>query len=102
MGLYCVERVLVLVITGIVDVGLFGSGGGTVGVVWSLPRIDCRVVTAVAKSLWLLKIGDGVGDAFRTSKRSVMITDNRSTADIVGLSARGRKEIHIIRDAKCF
>ena len=84
MGLDRVNRVLVLVITGIVGVGPLGSGGGTVGVVWSLPRIDCRVVIAVAKSCWLLKIGDGVGGAFRTSKESIMINDNRSAADIVG------------------
>ena len=38
----------------------------------------------MAKSCWLLKIGDGVGGAFRTSKRSDMINDNRSAADIVG------------------
>ena len=73
-----------LVITGIVGVGPLGSGGGTVGVVWSLPGIYCRVVVAVTKSRWLLKIGDGVGGALRTSKRSVMIKDNCSAADIVG------------------
>ena len=39
---------------------------------------------AVANSCWLLKIGDGVGDAFSTAKRSVMINDNRSAAVIVG------------------
>ena len=82
MGLDRVDRVLVLVITGIVGVGSLGSGGGTVGVVWSLPRIDCRVVIAVAKSRWLLKIGDDVGSALRTSNRSVMIKDNRSAANI--------------------
>ena len=50
----------------------------------SLPRIYLRVVIAVANSCWLLKIGDGVGGAFRTSKRSVMINHNLSAADIVG------------------
>ena len=39
---------------------------------------------AVAKSRWLLKIGHGIGGAFRTSNRSVMINDNRSVAVIVG------------------
>ena len=73
-----------LVVTGIVCGGVLGSGGGTVGVVWSLPKIDCRVVGAVANSCWLLKMGDGVGGAVRTSKRSVVIKDNRSAADIVG------------------
>ena len=42
-----------LVITRIVGVGALGSGGGTVGVMWSLQRIDCRVVIVVAKSHWL-------------------------------------------------
>ena len=39
---------------------------------------------AVAKSRWLLKIGEGVGGAFSTSNRSVMINNNRSVAVIVG------------------
>ena len=39
---------------------------------------------AVAKSRWLLKMGDGIGGSFRTSNRSVMINDNRSVAVIVG------------------
>ena len=73
-----------LVITGIVGAVPLGCGGGTVGVVWSLPRIDCSVVIAVAKSCWLLKIRDSVGCAFRTSKKSIIINDNRSAADIVG------------------
>ena len=84
MGLDHVDRMLVLVITGIVGVVSLGCGGGTVGVMWSLPRVDCRVVIEVAKFCWLLKIGDIVDGAFKTSKRSVMINDNRLVADIVG------------------
>ena len=39
IGFDHVNRALVLVITGIVGVVPFGCGGGTIGVVWSLPRI---------------------------------------------------------------
>ena len=39
---------------------------------------------AVANSRWLLKMGEGVGGAFSTSSRSVIINDNRSVAVIVG------------------
>ena len=50
----------------------------------SLPRMDWSVLIAVASSHWLLKTGDGVGGAFRTANRSIMIKDNRSVAVIVG------------------
>ena len=50
-GLERVSRVVVLVVTGIVVGGATGSSGGTVGVVLSRPRIDWRVVIAVANSL---------------------------------------------------
>ena len=39
IGFDCVDRALVLVITGMVGVQI-GCGGGTIGMVLSLPRID--------------------------------------------------------------
>ena len=58
----------------------------------SLPRIDCSVVIAVASSRWLLKTGDGVGDDFRTDKKSEMIIDNVSVSVIVGSANTVRKK----------
>ena len=49
-GLERVARVEVLVVTGVCVGVWIGSGGGTVGVVWSRPRIDWRVEMADARS----------------------------------------------------
>ena len=56
---------------------------------------------AVANSRWLLKMGEGVGGAFSTSSRSVIINDNRSVAVIVGSAHGVGKKINSIRDAYC-
>ena len=88
-----VARLLVSLLAGLLGVrSCWGVGtvggtlGGTLGgtvmgwVVVSRPRMDWSVVIALARSRWLLKIGEGVGGAFSTANRSVMIKDNRSVA----------------------
>ena len=81
-----VVRLLVSLLAVLLGVRL-GLGVGTVGgrVVVSQPRMDWSVVIALARSCWLLKIGEGGGGgAFSTANRSVIINNKRSVAVIVG------------------
>ena len=94
-GFNHVERLFVSLLTGLLGVQL-GFNVGIVGglVAMSLPRMDWSVLIAVASSHWLLKTGDGVGGAFRTANRSIMIKDNRSVPVIIGSAhVVGKKSI---------